>query len=34
MQRLGMQEIGLQRWYGKDLLTYRIEADRWTSPAP
>ncbi len=29
MKRLGMHETGLQRWYGKDLLTYRIEADRW-----
>ena len=30
MKRLGMQELGMQRWYGKDLLTYRIGADRWT----
>lgn len=29
MKRLGMQEVGIQRWYGKDLLTYRIEADQW-----
>ena len=29
MQRLGMQEIGIQHWYGKDLLTYRIDAERW-----
>lgn len=29
MKRLGMQHAGIQRWYGKDLLTYRIEADRW-----
>jgi RimJ/RimL family protein N-acetyltransferase len=27
MKRLGMHELGIQRWYGKDLLTYRIEAD-------
>jgi RimJ/RimL family protein N-acetyltransferase len=29
MKRLGMQEAGVQRWYGKDLLTYRIGADQW-----
>jgi RimJ/RimL family protein N-acetyltransferase len=29
MKRLGMQEAGLQRWYGRDLLTYRIDADQW-----
>lgn len=29
MKRLGMQELGIQRWYGKDLLTYRIEAEQW-----
>jgi RimJ/RimL family protein N-acetyltransferase len=29
MQRLGMQDVGLQTWYGKDLTTYRIDADRW-----
>ena len=29
MQRLGMQELGLQRWYGKDLLTYRLDGARW-----
>lgn len=33
MKRLGMQEIGMQRWYGKDLLAYRIGADRWTAGA-
>jgi len=33
MKRLGMQELGLQRWYGKDLLTYRIEAGQWGAPA-
>lgn len=34
MKRLGMQEVGVQRWYGKELLTYRIEADQWTRSAP
>ena len=29
MKRLGMQEVGIQRWYGKDLLTYCIEAGQW-----
>ena len=29
MRRLGMQEVGLQRWYGKELLTYCIHADEW-----
>ena len=33
MKRLGMQGIGIQRWYGKDLLTYRIEADQWIASA-
>lgn len=31
MKRLGMQEVGIERWYGKDLLTHRIEADGWTA---
>ncbi|HEY9064730.1 MAG TPA: GNAT family N-acetyltransferase [Burkholderiaceae bacterium] len=31
MKRLGMQEAGIQRWYGKDLLTYRIGAEQWRS---
>jgi hypothetical protein len=34
MKRLGMQEVGIQRWYGKDLLTYRIQADQWLANAP
>ena len=34
MRRLGMQEVGVQRWYGKDLLTYRIHADQWISNVP
>lgn len=29
MKRLGMAEAGLQRWYGRDLLTYRIDAEQW-----
>ena len=31
MKRLGMQALGIQRWYGKDTLTYRIDADQWTA---
>ncbi len=34
MRRLGMHELGVQRWYGKDLLTYRIHADQWIANAP
>ena len=33
MQRIGMQPLGLQRWYGKDLATYRIDAARWAANA-
>jgi RimJ/RimL family protein N-acetyltransferase len=33
MKRLGMQELGIQRWYGKELLTYRIEAGPWVASA-
>ena len=29
MQRLGMSELGLQHWYGKEVTTYRIEAAQW-----
>ena len=29
MARLGMTHEGLQRWYGKDATTYRIEAAQW-----
>ena len=29
MARLGMQHLGFQRWYGKDLTTYRIAAAQW-----
>jgi RimJ/RimL family protein N-acetyltransferase len=31
MKRLGMQEVGIERWYGKDLLTHRMEADQWAA---
>ena len=34
MKRLGMQDDGIQRWYGKDLLTYRIEAQQWIANTP
>ncbi len=33
MARLGMQPLGLQHWYGKDLTTYRIDAARWRANA-
>ena len=33
MLRLGMQPEGLQRWYGKDLATYRISAAAWRANA-
>lgn len=33
MKRLEMRGVGIQRWYGKDLLTYRIEADQWIARA-
>lgn len=29
MERLGMQPQGLQRWYGKELTTYRVDAASW-----
>jgi RimJ/RimL family protein N-acetyltransferase len=29
MQRLGMQDCGLQTWYGKCLATYSIDAPQW-----
>lgn len=29
MERLGMQSLGLQHWYGKELSTYRIDATAW-----
>jgi RimJ/RimL family protein N-acetyltransferase len=33
MKRLGMQELGLQRWYGKDVTTCRIDAAQWRANA-
>jgi RimJ/RimL family protein N-acetyltransferase len=33
MQRLGMQPLGLQHWYGKDVTTYRIAAEAWRARA-
>ncbi len=33
MQRLGMQSQGLQRWYGKEVATYRIDAAQWRAVA-
>jgi RimJ/RimL family protein N-acetyltransferase len=29
MRRLGMEELGLDTWYGQSLLTYRISAEDW-----
>lgn len=31
MRRLGMQDLGLDTWYGRRLQTYRIDADRWAA---
>ena len=33
MQRIGMQPLGVQRWYGKDVTTYRVDAARWRAGA-
>ena len=33
MQRIGMQPMGLQHWYGKELTTYRIDAASWRANA-
>ena len=33
MKRLGMHDDGLQRWYGKDMATYRIDAAQWRANA-
>ena len=33
MARLGMQHLGLQHWYGKELTTYRIDATQWRAKA-
>jgi RimJ/RimL family protein N-acetyltransferase len=33
MARLGMQDQGLQRWYGREMTTYRIDAARWRANA-
>jgi len=29
MKRLGMRDLGLQRWYGKDMATFGISAEQW-----
>jgi RimJ/RimL family protein N-acetyltransferase len=29
MKRLGMRDLGLQRWYGKDMATFGITAEEW-----
>lgn len=33
MQRLGMRDRGLQRWYGKDMATFGIGAGEWCANA-
>ena len=33
MQRLGMSDLGLQHWYGKEVTTYRIDAAQWHAKA-
>ena len=33
MQRLGMSDLGLQHWYGKEVTTYRIDAASWRANA-
>ena len=33
MQRLGMSDLGLQHWYGKEFATYRIDAATWRANA-
>jgi RimJ/RimL family protein N-acetyltransferase len=33
MKRLGMVDQGLQRWYGKDMTTYRLAAAAWRASA-
>jgi RimJ/RimL family protein N-acetyltransferase len=34
MQRLGMQDCGLQAWYGKRLLTHQVTALQWFAAHP
>ena len=29
MKRIGMQHVGLQRWYGQEMTTYRVGAQEW-----
>lgn len=31
MRRLGMNELGIETWYGRSLSTYRTTAQRWAS---
>jgi RimJ/RimL family protein N-acetyltransferase len=33
MKRIGMRDLGLQRWYGKDMATFGISADAWRASA-
>jgi RimJ/RimL family protein N-acetyltransferase len=31
MRRLGMDELGIDTWYGRSLSTYRVTAEQWGS---
>lgn len=33
MRRLGMDDLGLDTWYGRSLQTYRTTAERWAARA-
>jgi len=31
MRRLGMEDLGIDTWYGKELATYRTTSERWAA---
>ena len=31
MRRLGMDDLGIETWYGLDLRTFRTTAERWAA---
>jgi RimJ/RimL family protein N-acetyltransferase len=31
MRRLGMEDLGLDTWYGRSVATWRVTADRWAT---
>ena len=33
MRRMGMEDLGLETWYGQSLRTYRTSAERWAARA-